>query len=683
MHGVGSFSVVAVGLVLAVLLAGLVTRLAVRTRRLRSALEALRQQLRLAQQTQRVSQAYFANIVELSEDAVISVNAQQRITLFNQSAEKIFGYQGAEVLGQPLDVLIPPRFHESHRQHVTRFGAAPEALRPMNERGLLFARRKDGTEFPIEASIAKFEIQGEQVLTARLRDITERRRAEEGLQRLAAIVESSDDAIIGKTLDGVIVSWNRGAERLYGYTAAEVTGRPISLLAPPDRADEIDQILERIRRGNRIAQFDTVRVRKDGSRLEVSVSVAPIKDVSGRIVGASTIARDITERNRLEAQIRQAQKMEAMGTLAGGIAHDFNNILAAIMAQAEMASDGLPEGGRLWQQLQQILAASGRARDLVRQILTFSRQAEQVRRPVVVQEIVLEVMRLLRATLPTTIDFRQQIEPGQARVLGDPTQLHQVLINLCTNAEHAMRERGGLLEVQVKTVEVDAEFATAHPPLQPGSHVKLTVRDTGHGMAPQIQERIFEPFFTTKARGEGTGMGLAVVHGIVTAHGGVLAVESAPERGTRFDCYLPRCDKAEVLAIPEEAVARGQGVRILFVDDEPVLVQIWTAMLGKLGYCVTSHTDSREALEAFRGNPYAFDLVITDQTMPEMTGETLARELLRLRPTLPIILCTGFSYTVSEEKAKTLGIRALLMKPVSRHDLCLTVQRLLAERVVR
>ena len=683
MHVVGSLSVVAGGLVLAALLAGLISRLDVRMRRLRSALEALTQELRLAQQAQRVSQAYFANIVELSEDAVISVDAQQRITLFNQSAEKIFGYQGAEVLGQPLDVLIPPRFHESHRQHVTRFSAAPEALRPMNERGLLFARRKDGTEFPIEASIAKFEIQGEQVLTARLRDVTERRRAEEGLQRLAAIVESSDDAIIGKTLDGVIVSWNRGAERLYGYTAEEVTGRPISLLAPPDRADEIDHIVERIRRGNRIAQFDTVRVRKDGSRLEVSVSVAPIKDVSGRIVGASTIARDITERKRLEAQIRQAQKMEAMGTLAGGIAHDFNNILAAIIAHTEMALDVLPEGGQLWQQLQQILAASGRARNLVQQILTFSRRTEQVRRPIVVQEIVLEVMRLLRATLPTTIDFRQQIEPGRAQVLADPTQLHQVLINLCTNAEHAMRGRSGLLEVQVKTVEVDAEFAAAYPPLQPGSHVKLTVRDTGHGMAPQIQERIFEPFFTTKAHGEGTGMGLAVVHGIVTAHGGALAVESAPERGTRFDCYLPRCDRAEMPAIPMEAVARGQGARILFVDDEPVLVQIWTAMLRNLGYCVTSHTDSREALEAFRGTPDAFDLVITDQTMPEMTGETLARELLRLRPTLPIILCTGFSYTMSEEKAIALGIRAFHTKPVSRHDLCLTIQRLLAERVVR
>ena len=683
MYSVESLGVVAGALVLAVLLGGLISRSTIRLRRLRSALEALTQELHVAQQAQRVSQAYFANIVELSEDAVISVDARQRITLFNQSAEKIFGYQGAEVLGQPLDVLIPPRFHESHRQHVTRFGAAPEALRPMSERGLLFARRKDGTEFPIEASIAKFEIQGEQVLTARLRDVTERRRAEEGLQRLAAIVESSDDAIISKTLDGVIVSWNRGAERLYGYTAEEVTGRSISLLAPLDRADEIDQILERIRRGDRIAQFDTVRVRKDGTRVEVSLSVSPIKDVSGRIVGASTIARDTTERKRLEAQIRQAQKMEAMGTLAGGIAHDFNNILAAIIAQTEMALDCLPEGGRLWEQLQQILAASGRARDLVRQILTFSRRAEQVRRPVVVQEIVREAMRLLRATLPATIDFRPQIEPGRAQVLADPTQLHQVLINLCTNAEHAMRELGGLLEVQVRTVEVDAEFAAAHPPLQPGSHVKLTVRDTGHGMTPQIQERIFDPFFTSKARGEGTGMGLAVVHGIVTAHAGALAVESAPERGTRFDCYLPRCDAAEMPAIPVEALAWGQGERILFVDDEQVLVQIWTAMLRNLGYHVTGHTDSREALEAFRANPDAFDLVITDQTMPEMTGETLAGELLRLRPTLPIILCTGFSYTMSEEKARTIGIRAFHMKPVSRHDLCLTVQRLLAERVVR
>jgi PAS domain S-box-containing protein len=677
-------------LVLGVLLIASINNLIARNRHLRVALESRARGQRedrvmrhRAEQALRVSQAYFSNIVELSEDAVISMDAKQRIRLFNHAAERTFGYRADEVLGEPLDVLIPQRFHISHRRHVEAFGAAPEPLRPMNERGTLLGRRKDGTEFPIEASISKFEVQGEQVFFARLRDVTERRRAEEGLQHLAAIVESSDDAILGETLDGVILSWNAGAQRLYGYTAAEITGRPVSLLLPPDRPDEVAQILEQIRRGGRLTQVETVRVRKDGVRLDVSLSVSPIRDAAGRIVGASAIARDITERKRLEAQIRQAQKMEALGTLAGGIAHDFNNILAVIMAQTEMAADGLPEGGELSRQLQEILVAADRARDLVRQILTFSRRTEQERRPVAVQAIVAEAMRLLRASLPATVEFRQQVEPGRALVLADPTQLHQVVLNLCTNAEHAMRERGGLLDVQLRTVEVDAEFVAAHPPLHPGSHVKLTVRDTGHGMSPQVQERIFDPFFTTKPRGEGTGMGLAVVHGIVASHGGAITVESAPGRGTRFDIYLPRCDGAEAPEIPVEAPARGLGERILLVDDEPLLVRIGAATLERLGYRVARYTDGREALEAFRADPDAFDLVITDQTMPQMTGETLARELLRLRPRLPIILCTGFSHAMTEDKARSLGIRALLMKPVSRQEFCLTVQRLLAERPVR
>jgi signal transduction histidine kinase/ActR/RegA family two-component response regulator len=445
----------------------------------------------------------------------------------------------------------------------------------------------------------------------------------------------------------------------------------------------VAQILEQIWRGERLTQVETVRVRKDGVRLDVSLSVSPIKDAAGRIVGASAIARDITGRKRLEAQMRQAQKMEALGTLAGGVAHDFNNILAVIMAQTEMAMDGLPEGGELWQQLQQILVAADRARNLVQQILTFSRRTEQERRPVAVQAIVAEAMRLLRASLPATVEFRQQIEPGRALVLADPTQLHQVVLNLCANAEHAMRERGGLLDVQLKTVEVDAEFAAAYPPLHPGSHAKLTVRDTGHGMTPRVLERIFDPFFTTKPRGEGTGMGLSVVHGIVANHGGAIAVESAPGRGTRFDVYLPRCDATEPPEIPVEAPTRGRGERILLVDDEPLLARIGGATLERLGYRVSSYTDVREALEAFRADPDAFDLVITDQTMPQVTGETLARELLRLRPRLPIILCTGFSHTTTEDKARSLGIRALLMKPVSRQELCLTVQRLLMERPVR
>jgi PAS domain S-box-containing protein len=647
-------------------------------------LDAERERRRKVEADLDLARTYFQNIVGISEDAIVSVNSEQRITLFNQGAEKTFGYRSNEVIGEPIDLLIPPRFHDPHRHHIRAFAASQDILRPMSKRGTVFGRRKDGSEFPAEASISRFQVRGEQLFTVRLRDVTEQRKGEEGLQRLAAIVESSDDAIIGKTLDGHIVSWNTGAERLYGYTAAEAVGQSVSFLMSPDRQNELDQILEQVRRGDAVTHLETVRVRKDGARLDVSLSVSPIKDATGRIVGAAAIDRDITVRKRLEAQIRQAQKMEAIGTLAGGIAHDFNNILGAIIGHTELAADRLPTQSPARQQLQEVLAAGKRASNLVRQILAFSRRTpDREPQPVDLQDLIREVMQLLRASLPATIAFRQQIEPGRTMVSADATRLHQVMVNLCTNAEHAMRGRRGLLEVQLKTVEVDAEFAVAHPPLQPGTYAKISIRDTGHGMTQDVQERIFDPFFTTKRAGEGTGMGLAVVHGIITAHGGAITVASAPGRGTRFDVYLPRCASGAMHEGLLEAPVRGQQEHILFVDDEPSLVRIWTATLQQVGYRVTGCADGREALEIFQAKPDAFDLVVTDHTMPQMTGEVLARELRRLRPDLPIILCTGFSHTMTEDAAKSLGIQAFLMKPVGRSDLCLTVQRLLSERAAR
>ena len=389
------------------------------------------------------------------------------------------------------------------------------------------------------------------------------------------------------------------------------------------------------------------------------------------------------ERSRLEEQLRQAQKMEAIGTLAGGIAHDFNNILGAMIGHAELAADRISPASPAGQHLREVLSAGDRARGLVRQILTFSRQSEHERRPVVLQDVVREVMQLIRASLPSTIELRHQIEPERMGVFADATQIHQVLMNLCANAEYAMREEGGVLDVHLRAVDVDPDFAAAHPPLRTGPHVRLTVRDTGHGIDPSIRERVFDPYFTTKRAGEGTGMGLAVAHGIVTAHGGTITLESAPGRGARFDVYLERTDGAEAPSAPLEDLARGQGERILIVDDEPSLARLWSATFDNLGYRAVAYTDAREALEAFRRAPDSFDLVLTDQTMPQLTGEALVREFLRLRPDLPIILSTGFSHTMTEAHAKALGVRAFLMKPLSRRDLCLTVQRLLAEKSAR
>jgi len=518
--------------------------------------------------------------------------------------------------------------------------------------------------------------QANEALERRVQERTAALRESE--RRYRELVELAPDAVLVHQ-DGRIVYANAAALRLYGAEQPDqILGTAFLDRVPPEDRAAVQAWIERVQPGEGAPIQESRQRRLSGEVIRVETLASGI-DWQGR-AAIQAMIRDITDRKRLEAQLRQAQKMEAMGTLAGGIAHDFNNILSAIIGHAELLEDEVAAKSQAWAHLQEVLAAGGRAKELVRQILTFSRQSEQERRPVALHDIVVEAMRLLRASLPRTIEFRQQLEPGRALVLADPIQLHQILLNLCTNAEHAMRERGGLLAVQLKTVEVDAEFATGHPPLRPGSYAKLTVRDTGHGMTRQVRERIFDPFFTTKRPGEGTGMGLAVVHGIVVGYGGTIIVESAPGRGTRFDVYLPRCDAVEPLPIALEPTLRGQNERILLVEDEPSLVQLWTTMLEHLGYQVTACSNGLQALECFRAAPQSFDLVISDQTMPQLTGERLAREILCLRPHLPIILCTGFSHTLTEENAKALGIRAILQKPIGRQELYLTVQRVLAEK---
>jgi nitrogen-specific signal transduction histidine kinase/CheY-like chemotaxis protein len=340
------------------------------------------------------------------------------------------------------------------------------------------------------------------------------------------------------------------------------------------------------------------------------------------------IVRDITERQHLEGQLRQLQKMEAVGTLVGGIAHDFNNILAAILGYTELALSKIARRSLSKRYLQEVLTAAKRAKNLVQQILAFSRRTEAERRPVRLVPLVREALSLLRASLPSTIEIRQYIDKEAGTVLADPTEVHQSLMNLGVNAEYAMRRTGGTLEVRLEAVEVDPAMAAAYPHLRPGAYVRLTMRDSGHGIPPDIMERIFEPFFTTKGIGEGTGMGLAVVHGIVTSYGGAIMVKSAPGCGTTFTIYLPRLDQAveDEAALPEPIPA-GSGGCILLVDDDEGLVRLGREVLALLGYDVVAYTSSREALEAFRAAPERYDLVITDQTMPQMTGETLTQEL--------------------------------------------------------
>jgi signal transduction histidine kinase/ActR/RegA family two-component response regulator len=439
--------------------------------------------------------------------------------------------------------------------------------------------------------------------------------------------------------------------------------------------------LNRLARAQRVQDWEVRLQPREGSPLYVALSVTATSEQQGKGGSLRWLLRDISASKRLEEQLRQSQKMQAVGTLAGGIAHDFNNMLQAILGYTTLALAGIPPQSPAWHDLREVLIASRRAKELVQQILAFSRSSEPTRQPMQLHRVVQEVLSLLRGSLPSTIDIRQHLDPTAGTMLADPLQLHQVLVNLCTNAEYAMRGMDGVLEIRLDRTEVETRFAADHPPLQPGNHVRLMVRDTGCGMEPTVMARIFEPLFTTKGVGEGTGMGLAVAHGIIANHGGAITVESTPGHGTTFTVYLPWVEEAAVEEPPlREAVPQGMGGRILFVEDENSLARLHKILLEELGYEVVLCTDSRQALDVFQVEPQGFDLVITDQTMPHMTGDMLVAAWRRIRPDIPVILCTGFSYTMDTEKARKLGIDAFLMKPVALHDWEQTIQHVLARQ---
>lgn len=399
----------------------------------------------------------------------------------------------------------------------------------------------------------------------------------------------------------------------------------------------------------------------------------------GTVEDISEYKRTEKEKAALLVQLQQAQKMEAIGTLAGGIAHDFNNILSPIMIHSEMVMSDLPPDSPLHFNLKEIYKAGGRARDLVKQILTFGRQTEHKRTPLKVGIIVKEVLKLLRSSLPATIEIHQNIATESDTVLIDPTQINQLLVILCTNSGHAMREKGGILEVNLVDEYLDSDAASNFPDLSPGPYLRLTVSDTGHGMDDETMKRIFTPYFTTKGFGEGTGMGLAVVHGILKSSGGDISVESEPGKGTSFHALLPIIE-AEVSPITEPVVDLPRGTeRILFIDDEKAAIDAIQPMLTNLGYKVTSRTSSIEALEAFKNKFDAFDLVITDQTMPNMTGKELTQKLMKIRPDIPIILCTGYSEMIDEEEAKEMGI-SFVMKPIIMREIANTIRQVLDGR---
>jgi PAS domain S-box-containing protein len=477
---------------------------------------------------------------------------------------------------------------------------------------------------------------------------------------------------------GKFIEANPAIVEMFGYQSRDefLAVNVADLYQNPSNRNKFN---EKMLKNGWVNNYELNLKRKDGSLFAGSVSAVAVKGADGQVKYYDGIIEDITGKRDLELQLQQAQKMEAIGSLAGGIAHDFNNILSAVIGYTELALSDVEKESTLYQNLQEVFRAGERAKNLVKQILTFSRQTDQERKPIRVNLISKEVIKFLRATLPTTIDIRQQIN-SESLVMADPTHIHQLLMNLCANAGYAMGQKGGVLEVKLLDVNFEENITREHPELKPGSYLELTVSDTGHGIPAHIIDRIFDPFFTTKEKGEGTGMGLSVVHGVVGSYGGKIVVDSQVGKGSTFTVYLPTIERNEV-PIPKagESIATGTE-RILFVDDETALVNIAKQMLESLGYKVAARTSSIEALELFKAKGESFDLVITDLTMPNLAGDELARELIRIKPELPVVLCTGYSTRINPKQAAAMGIRSFVSKPILKKDLAETIRKVLDEK---
>jgi len=624
-----------------------------------------------AEKALRQSEERYRRLVETMTDIVFTLNTEGLFTFLNPEFENLTGYPVRDLIGHPLTEVLAPEYIESTVDRFKR-GLSGETI-PIYEVAL---KHKDEKTVPVELKVTSLiDDDGKTIGRIGLaRDIRERKQAEAALrdseEKYRAMTESMQEAVYICS-SGFRVEYMNPA--MIRRTGRDATGENC-FKALHDFEDKCPWCMHYKTQQGEYFESEIVSPKDNRS---YHVSCSPIVHGDGSI-SKMTVFRDTTDLKKLEAQLQQAQKMEAIGTLAGGIAHDFNNILGAIIGYAELAKMKTPQESNVSGDLDQVITSGNRAVDLVQQILTVSRRQKKERRPMQLKYIVKEALKMLKATLPSTIEIKDDSSKDAGVINADPTQMHQVIMNLCTNAGHAMQENGGVLEVGIGKVQVGKEDSgSGYLGLPSGSYLSLTVSDTGHGIPRHVMDKIFDPYFTTKDTGEGTGLGLSVAMGIVKAHGGTITVYSESEKGTTFHVYLPLILEEERREKESDEPPPTGSERILFIDDEQALVELGGQMLERLGYKVVTKQSSIEALELFRAEPDRFDLVITDMTMPHMTGDKLARELMKIRPQIPIILCTGHSKKISEDKAKGLGIRAFVMKPILKRILAETVRKAL------
>lgn len=589
-----------------------------------------------------------------------------RLVRWNKNHETLLGFEPGDINNRSIFDWHPPEAWDS----------VLKAVEVTMERGISTIEAqlldKNGGLLPFLLTGTKVEFSGQTYLMGVGIDITERKQAEravlESEEKYRLVFESANDAIFVCDMQARILKVNPLACRRLGYMQAELLSMTVDQIDADEDAKQVPGRMKRLMEQGHLT-FETRHKCKNGTLISVEVSAWQVT-WDGQLVIMS-ICRDITDRKlaekekkQLQTQLMQAQKMEAIGTLAGGIAHDFNNILGGILGYAELARNASPAESPAVKWLDKELAAIHRASELVKQILDFSRKAEPKRIPLQLADVIKETIKFLGSTLPSTITIKLQVDTAQT-ILADQTQVNQILINLCTNAFHAMETTGGILDISLKDCELSLHDLRHQPKIQPGRFVELSIRDTGAGIPLRAQERIFEPYFTTKETGRGTGMGLAIVHGIVKNYGGFITFESRPGAGTVFHLFFPAIEQVAADEVETEVSIPSGNERILLIDDEEFLAEIGKAMLEELGYTVTVKTSSLEALVAFQDQPDGFDVVITDQTMPDMTGTELAHEIFQVRQDLPIILCTGYSTIITEESAKNCGIREVATKPLS------------------
>ena len=614
-------------------------------------------------------------LIELAHDAVIVRDTGDRIVFWNRGAEEAYGWRAEEARGKVVHDLLKTVWPGPPRQIQGRL------LTEGCWEGEILHTRKDGEQIVMESRQALLPA-GDGNPSAILeinRDVTARRAAEQERLRLAVAVEQVSEGIAVMETDGRVIFANAAFEAHFGLGRGEAVGLFYEELLGREKANlrAGRGLAGALRSGQKWVGRLAVR-RSDGEVADIDATLSPVRARSGRVAHFVTVQRDVTQEVKFQDRVRQWQKIEALGTLAGGIAHDFNNILLPIIINTELLLMEEKAGNAAADRLSHVLEAAKRGRDMVQQIITFSQQREQPPRPVEINPILKEALKFLKFSIPKNIRIVSRIQAAPAVVLADPAQVHQILMNLCSNSAHAMRDEGGILEIRLADADIDAETASRIVDLNPGPYAQLSVSDTGHGMSCEVLEQVFDPFFTTKKQGEGTGMGLSVVHGIVKSYGGAVTCSSEPGKGTVFNIYLPRiAEHKRAGRDSEEPLPRGTE-RVVFVDDEDLQVRAMTRLLNHLGYRVTAFTDARKALDFVRRQAGSVDLLITDQTMPAMSGDQLAREVLRRRPGLPVILCTGFSETLDQDAALAIGVKAFVMKPFSVREIAETIRSALA-----